>query len=216
MVMAAPGDELAAWAGGRGHLRASHADRERVIGILKAAFVQGMLGKDDFDLRVAQTFASRTYAELAAVIADLPAGLARASAAAPARPHHRQPVVRPGRVLAAATAVHIGVWGYVLLLSPHEGDNSSAPSLILVSALIYLGFLLICVPAMVALRREKSSGGQPPRRPARGPAGPASRRCTGPAHQDRRLHPGYHGHHCHHCSSQAGRGRLCRPIRVSG
>ena len=40
-VMAGPGDEIAAGAGGRGHLRASHADREQVIGVLKAAFVQG-------------------------------------------------------------------------------------------------------------------------------------------------------------------------------
>ena len=36
---------------GRDHLRASHADREQVIGTLKAAFVQGMLAKDEFDLR---------------------------------------------------------------------------------------------------------------------------------------------------------------------
>jgi len=40
--MAGPGDEIAAGAGGRGHPRASHADREQVIGTLKAAFVQGM------------------------------------------------------------------------------------------------------------------------------------------------------------------------------
>jgi hypothetical protein len=32
---------------GRGHMRASHADREQVIGILKAAFVQGRLTKDE-------------------------------------------------------------------------------------------------------------------------------------------------------------------------
>jgi len=50
---------------GRGHLRASHADREQVIGTLKVAFVQGMLAKDEFDLRVGQAFAARTYAELA-------------------------------------------------------------------------------------------------------------------------------------------------------
>jgi len=39
--MAGPGDEVAA-AGGRGggDLRASHADREQVIGTLKVAFVQ--------------------------------------------------------------------------------------------------------------------------------------------------------------------------------
>ena len=74
--MAGPGDELGA--AGRGHLRASHADREQVIGTLKTAFVQGMLAKDEFDLRVGQTLASRTYADLAAVTADLPAGLAAA------------------------------------------------------------------------------------------------------------------------------------------
>ena len=70
--MSGPGDQTPAAEGlaaeGRDHggLRASHADRERVIGTLKAAFVQGMLAKDEFDLRLGQAFASRTYAELAA------------------------------------------------------------------------------------------------------------------------------------------------------
>jgi hypothetical protein len=37
--MPGPEDEIAATAGGsRGHLRASHTDREQVIGTLKAAF----------------------------------------------------------------------------------------------------------------------------------------------------------------------------------
>jgi hypothetical protein len=60
---------------GRGRLRASHADREHVIDVLKAAFVQGMLTKDEFDVRAGHTFASRTYAELTALTADIPAGL---------------------------------------------------------------------------------------------------------------------------------------------
>jgi putative transcriptional regulator len=59
---------------GRGFLRASHADREHVIDVLKAAFVQGRLTKDELDLRVGQTFASRTFADLTALTADLPAG----------------------------------------------------------------------------------------------------------------------------------------------
>ena len=37
-----------------------------MIGTLKAAFVAGMLAKDEFDLRVGQALASRTRAELAA------------------------------------------------------------------------------------------------------------------------------------------------------
>src|SRR5262252_141743 len=59
----------------RGRLRASHADRERVIEVLKTAFVQGRLTKDELETRAGQTFAARTYADLAALTADLPAGL---------------------------------------------------------------------------------------------------------------------------------------------
>ncbi len=51
-------------AGALGQLRTSHADREQAIDVLKAAFVQGRLTKDEFDLRVSQVFASRTYAAL--------------------------------------------------------------------------------------------------------------------------------------------------------
>ena len=47
-------------ASGHGHLRTSRADRERVIGLLKAAYVYGLVTKDEFDERVGQTFASRT------------------------------------------------------------------------------------------------------------------------------------------------------------
>ena len=65
-------------------MRASHADRERVIDVLKAAFVQGRLAKDEFDRRVGQTLVSRTHAELATLTTDLPAGL---TAARPQRPN---------------------------------------------------------------------------------------------------------------------------------
>src|SRR5262252_5806900 len=62
----------------RGHLRAAHADREQVLGVLKAAFVQGRLGQDELTARVGQALAARTYADLATLTADLPAGLAAA------------------------------------------------------------------------------------------------------------------------------------------
>ena len=79
--MAGPGDEIAA---ARGRLRASHADREQVIGALKTAFVAGRLTGDEFDARLDQVYASRTYAELAEVTADIPAGLRQNQA--PPRP----------------------------------------------------------------------------------------------------------------------------------
>jgi putative transcriptional regulator len=58
---------------GRGHLRASYADREQAIEMLKAAFAQERLAKDEFEVRVGQAFAARTHAQLAAVTADIPA-----------------------------------------------------------------------------------------------------------------------------------------------
>ena len=58
---------------GQGLLRTSCADREHVVGVLQVAFVQGRLSQDEFTTRVGQTLASRTYTELSAVTADLPA-----------------------------------------------------------------------------------------------------------------------------------------------
>jgi uncharacterized protein DUF1707 len=84
-VTVGPGDEVAAGAGGHSHLRASHADREQVIDVLKAAFVQRRLAKYEFDLRVGQVLASRTYADLGALTADIPTGLVRAQSPDPAR-----------------------------------------------------------------------------------------------------------------------------------
>jgi uncharacterized protein DUF1707 len=60
-------------AAGHGRMRASHADREHVIDTLKTAFTDGRLDKDELDDRLGQTLAARTYAELAAVTAGLPA-----------------------------------------------------------------------------------------------------------------------------------------------
>ena len=66
----------------RGHLRAAQADREQAITVLKAAYAQGRLTKDELETRAGQAFASRTYAELAALTADIPADLPTASPAA--------------------------------------------------------------------------------------------------------------------------------------
>lgn len=51
--------------------RCSDADREQVIAVLKAAFVQGRLTKDELDARAGHAFTSATYADLAALTADI-------------------------------------------------------------------------------------------------------------------------------------------------
>ena len=169
-MVTGPGDELAASAAGRGHLRVSHAEREQVIGTLKAAFVRGMLAKDEFDLRVGQAFASRTYAELAAVTAALPAEPAAAQPPRPVRAQGGQPVLRPGRVMAAATALyarHAGVRVPFTLARGSRNDPANAKiALFFLSNPMYLLILLICVVSLIAGWREKRSSGRPPRRPA--------------------------------------------------
>src|ERR1700684_1943936 len=136
------GEEMAARAGDGGRLRASHADREQVIGVLKAAFVHGVLDKDEFDLRVSQTFASRTYADLAAVTADIPAGLSLARPPGPGRGQNQEPVLRPGRVARTASVLYAGMWPPVLL-SPLGNDPRPAFALAWTSTLVYLGTLLV-------------------------------------------------------------------------
>ena len=50
------------------------ADRERTMDVLKAAYGEGRITKEEFDLRAGRAMGARTYAQLAAVVADLPAG----------------------------------------------------------------------------------------------------------------------------------------------
>jgi hypothetical protein len=110
-VTAEPGDQGAADAAARGYLRASHGDREHVIDVLKVAFVRGMLTKAELDARVGQAFAARTYADLAALTADVPAGLADAvPTGRAARAQTRPPVSNATKagicvVIAVAVAV---------------------------------------------------------------------------------------------------------------
>lgn len=53
---------------------AGSADRERAVGVLRAAFTEGRLTQDELDDRVGRAYAARTYGDLWALIADLPAG----------------------------------------------------------------------------------------------------------------------------------------------
>ncbi len=208
-----PGDELAAAAAGRGRLPASHAEREQVIDILKAAFVRGMLAKDEFDLRVSQAFASRTYAELAAVTAGLPAEPTAVQPPGPARAQGEQPVLRPGPVLTVATALYAGAQAFVFLPAwprNSEGDPPHAISaLFLLSNFTYLFVLLMCVVSLIAGWCEKRSSGRPPRRPAPGAGGQASR-CPPSAGPGEELPPVGRGHQH---AAEAERSRPPRPPR---
>jgi Domain of unknown function (DUF1707) len=135
--MAGPGGEIAAGAGGYSHVRASHADREQVIELLKAAFVQRRLARDEFELRVGQVLASRTYADLAAVTASIPAGLAGAQPPQPApKPADKDAVT----AVACVSAAWTGIWVPLVIV---DGIHSVADLVLVV--------VLVCVvPVLLA------------------------------------------------------------------
>jgi hypothetical protein len=56
-------------------MRASDADRAKVVQRLRQATQEGRLGADEFDERLGLALHARTYAELEALVADLPSEL---------------------------------------------------------------------------------------------------------------------------------------------
>ena len=149
--MAGPGDEIAA-AGGRSgdDLRASHADREQVIGAVKVAFVQGRLTEDELDARVGQVYASRTYAELVEVTVDIPAELTRAG---PARDPWRATKISWGVVYALVLPGLCTLVAYSS--SPAPASVSDALTRF---AVVYAIFWILGVSVMVASRHRKCPG----------------------------------------------------------
>jgi len=137
--MAWPGDGRAVAASGGGYMLASHADRERVVDTLKAAFVQGRLTKDDFDARVARTLTSRTYADLATVTAGIPAAPPRAQPPL-SRSTPRQRVSGAVRwsISGLVTPV-VATAGFVLAAAPGEGRLAAIAFVI---AFVYFVFWL--------------------------------------------------------------------------
>ena len=117
--MSGPEEQLA-----RSRLRASHADREQVIGLLKTAFVHGRLTKEEFDGRVDRAFAARTYAELTGLTGDLPVtpaapGPGLGPRPAPVRGYPRpladKDVRQGGRALAHTAVIAVLLWAAAIV-----------------------------------------------------------------------------------------------------
>jgi Domain of unknown function (DUF1707) len=191
--MVGPGDEIA---GAEGHspLRASRTDCEQVIDALKAAFVQGRLAKDEFDLRVGHVLAA--YADLDALTADIPAGRAAAKPSEPAREsHNKELIARGAAVGAGATMVLVAGLGVAggkpvlgLLLGVFAGSFV---------AVLLAGLLTLLSWILAKSSNRQPSSGQPP-----GVGGKASAHLAGP--------PSRTGRDSHH-AAEAARNRLPRP-----
>jgi len=119
--MTGPGGEMV---GGHGGMRASRAEREQAIEVLKAAFVQERLTKDEFDVRAGEALTARTCAELATLTADIPVGSAAARPPRkPARTKVRPSANRDVRTCVIMIVIAASVLGVLLLTTP---DNMGA------------------------------------------------------------------------------------------
>ena len=144
-----------------GRLMASDANREQVIDTLTAAFAQGRLTKEELDLRAGQTFAARTCAELAALTADLPAGLTRTQPVRkPAQAQPRQPV---------DTAVVWSAWGLitpalfaaiVAIGDPTPTDNKPIGKILsLVTVAYFIAWLAVGAQMLGTWHQQRSRPG---------------------------------------------------------
>jgi Domain of unknown function (DUF1707) len=157
-VTTGPGDDTAAAGASRGLFRASHADREHVIDMLKSAFVQGCLTKAEFDMRVGQTFASRTYADLAALTADVPACLTEAQPLGRRAQVQGRPPMSDVAKICALTFLAVAA----LVASVFSGKFVV---FLLVTVIDFTALLLVGAQ-MLDSRHHQSSRGQLPQRPA--------------------------------------------------
>ena len=104
-------------------LRAADADRQKIADQLKAALDEGRLSLHEYDDRVGQAYAARTYKELLVLVADLPRpGLSAGEVSARRQAEMRRVARRlPTALLVlwtiwgALTAVNIVVFGLVKL-----------------------------------------------------------------------------------------------------
>jgi uncharacterized protein DUF1707 len=146
---------------GPGWLRASDADRERVVGVLKAAFVEGRLTRDELEERVVGALTARTHADLATVTAGIPAGVAAAAPGtlAPAKARRRVgPRAKAGTCVIVAAMIMVVDGSFTGSAAGAEANG------------LYLMFIMTFVVAFIAwlwtvsAHRGGPPAGQPPQR----------------------------------------------------
>jgi hypothetical protein len=131
-----------AGAGGSERLHASHAvARDQVVRILGTALAQGRLTEAEHDERAARVPASRVQADLEALIADLPAGLA-------ARPPRSRDVwTGVGLIIAAA--------GVIVALALSQPDNYLAFMAFLGAAVTLIVAPVLTAGLWIDVRHQK-------------------------------------------------------------
>ena len=130
-----PWDPQAATASG--HMRASDADRDRVVDALKAAYIYGLLTSEELAARTGQALAARTYADLTAVSAVL----------AERRPAPTSPVTHPpARKRISRKAVALGAGAVVLPPALTAAFLTFYGGFIILFLVTFIGAVVTAVP----------------------------------------------------------------------
>lgn len=159
-------------AAGRDQLRAGHTDRDEVIEVLKGAFVDGRLTKDEFGARAGRALAARTRADLTALIDDLPPlpawpGPAPAGPARPAAPVRHWPLARATAKSALCLVLAFAsMWTGAMIDEETPGPHSyeAWPKLLylLGLALIIIAFGILAAGAATAVEQRRARRKPPP------------------------------------------------------
>ncbi|GII03147.1 hypothetical protein Pta02_51550 [Planobispora takensis] len=136
-------------------MRASDDDRDRVASVLREHYAQGRLTVEEFDERLEQLYASKTYGELATLTSDLPdVDLRKLPAAAPQR--SAKPAESRGNQLAAMWApwaIASGVnWVIWLIIGLTNGMDFPYPWPVWVMG--PWGAILLVGSVLIALRKD--------------------------------------------------------------
>jgi len=138
-------------------MRAASADRERAVDVLKAGFAEGRLTQNEYNERMGRAYAARTYGELAALTADLPAGAVPAVWPVPAYqpPVTTNSLARASLVLGVAEFFTMGLTAIPAIICGHmakremrqtgqRGDGLATSGLVLgYMAVIFWGILIV-------------------------------------------------------------------------
>jgi hypothetical protein len=120
-----------------------------VIGTLKAAFAQGRLTEDELDARADRVYASRTYAELAGVTAEVTADI-------PVEPVRARRPRDPWRATKIAWRIEYAVFlpGIVGFLLTPGGPHTTLADGIVLTAVIYVIFWALGSYMLLNSRRQ--------------------------------------------------------------
>lgn len=127
-----------------GWMRACDADRERVVDLLKTAFIEGRLTADELGERVGSALVARTHADLARVTADIPA---RDAAPLPRETEPAQVRHRPGPVAKASVALIAATTGMLVdaaLTGEHAGPMANGFYVLFIMAFVVAFVVWLC------------------------------------------------------------------------